>query len=311
MLPPDFFLQIPSAAALVILSSIILPPAASHALPRQTKTLPHRTLNVRSWPLAVPAPTAAAAAADPRPDDSHPRLLARQFNTICGYIGGDPDLPATCSAGSHCAVDIEHDAIGCCPDGGPCTEGVYTGCVDAGSGPQTEIDPYVFSCLGDDVCYRNRFEGGYFQYGCGSTTGLAATVAASASGKERLEFSSLSLDLTAEKTSLSEPTTLGTRTSTSESEESSTRTRTRESSTTVEETSTSDPSATDVDGDEGGASAPETSDSDRPFNVGAIVGGTLGGIAFMVSAAVLLFYLWRRNKGNSRQGQMSDTQHIR
>lgn len=313
MIPADFFLRIPPAAALLVLSSIINP-AASHVLPRQTRTLEHRTLNVEPWPLATPAPTALPGlhGGGRRGRGPNPLLLAaRQFNTVCGYIGGDPDLPATCSAGSHCAVDVQHSAVGCCPDGAPCTAGVYTGCVDADSGPQTELNPYVYTCRGADVCFQNKFDGGYFQFGCGSTTGMGATVAPSASGREPLDLTMLSVAMTASRTALSEPTTLGTRTSTSEEEGTSSATETKESSTgtTTEETNTSEPSATDV---EEGA-APDTSSKDKPNNIGPIVGGTIGGLAFLMAVAILGLYFWRRKKGNARQGPGldSDTKYIR
>uniref|UniRef100_A0A8H7TTX6 Hydrophobin n=1 Tax=Bionectria ochroleuca TaxID=29856 RepID=A0A8H7TTX6_BIOOC len=187
------------ASSLALLWSII-PAASSHAIPLKTHTVELRELNVLLWPLPTVMPEA-----------NH--LLGRQLNTVCGYVGGNPDLPATCSAGSHCAIDVEHGVVGCCPDGGPCTQGVYTGCVDGNSDPQTEINPYVYTCGGGNVCYQNQFDGGYHQYGCGSASDLATTVAMSASGKQTLDLTSISLEFTATATSLSEPTTLGTKSS--------------------------------------------------------------------------------------------------
>jgi hypothetical protein len=144
--------------------------ATGHVLPQPTKTVDFHEINALSYPFAA---TAA-------PDDSF--LQRRQFNTVCGYIGGDPGLPATCSAGSHCVVDADHGAVGCCPNAGSCTQGVFTNCVDADSGPQTEVNPYVFTCKGSNSCYKNSFDGGFFQYGCGSTSGLATKVVPTASG---------------------------------------------------------------------------------------------------------------------------------
>lgn len=181
------------------------PPRRSLSAPQPfpTKTLAHHIIDVVPYP---PAPTSA------------PRLgwdLRRQedaFNTVCGYLGGDPNLAATCSAGSHCVLDTQHGVVGCCPDADPvCTTGVFTGCVDGNSPPQTEVNPYVFTCQGGNVCYRNVFEGGFFQYGCGTASDLATSVAASASGitaapaRQTLTFS-----FTGTPTSLAEPTTLGT-----------------------------------------------------------------------------------------------------
>lgn len=281
MFAHDFFLQLPPGPALLVLSSIFTT-AHGHAVPRQTKTVPYIELDVLPWPLPTPGPHANA-------------LLQRQLNTICGYIGGDPDLPATCSAGSHCAVDVEHGAIGCCPDGGSCTAGLYTGCVDSNSDPQTEINPYVFTCGGSDVCYQNRFDGGYFQYGCGSSSDMAATVVATASGREAVDITSISVDLTAEASTLSEPTTIGTKRTSKTTDTSSTETT---STTSKDESSTtSEPTATSTDDE---LDAP-SKDDDGP-NVGAIVGGTIGGVAFIALVAVLALYLLRRRKGNMREG---------
>ncbi|CAG7564062.1 unnamed protein product [Fusarium equiseti] len=318
----------------LLLVSSFLNLASGLTLPQPTKTVAFHEINAASYPLAA---TAA-------PDDSF--LQRRQFNTVCGYIGGDPGLPATCSAGSHCVVDVDHGAVGCCPDGGSCTQGVFTGCVDAGSGPQTEVNPYVFSCRGNDLCYRNSFEGGFFQYGCGSATNLATNVVASASGKSAIQLTSLSVPLTAPVTSLSDPTTLGTRRRTSETDSSATEATTTGSATTEStgtssiettdssstesatqsetssETSstetesstasesetetdtasgtseTADPSATDSD-----ASAPDTDGDDNGSqNTGAIIGGTISGVAALVALIVLGVWLWKRKKGNTRQG---------
>lgn len=134
---------LPRSAALLA-SSTLLQLASSHALPRETKTIAVRELNVVAWPIvATPAPKAASPALASSPAA---QLLQRDFNTICGWIGGDASLPATCLAGSHCAADTVNKAIGCCPDSGPCTEGIFTGCVDVNSPPQTELNPYVFTC---------------------------------------------------------------------------------------------------------------------------------------------------------------------
>ncbi|KAI9158249.1 hypothetical protein HJFPF1_06241 [Paramyrothecium foliicola] len=316
MLLPDSFLRLPPAAAVLVLSTILETTNAADSSPRQTQTVELRELHVLPWP---PAATVA-----PR----YPPVLyglhqRRQLNTVCGFIGGDPDLPATCSAGSHCVAEIGNSAIGCCPDEGPCTQGIYTGCVDANRGPQTELNPYVYTCTGNSVCYKNQFEGDYYQWGCGSSSGLATNVAATAPGQSAPELVSISVALTAEPTSLSEPTIIGTitsgrtsasstveetstsdaatsteRFSTSGTSESATATSSSESTGSGTTTATnSDPTNT------GGAPAAPPADGDNSTNTGAIVGGTLGGIAgaaLLITAIFLL--LRRRRRGNVRQG---------
>ena len=318
-----------SATALLYFSSIF-GLAASHALPRQTKTIEFRELNVLPWPLATAAP---------EPFDS---LRRRQFNTACGYIGGDPNLPATCSAGSHCAVDLEHGALGCCPDGGSCTQGVFTDCVDGNSGPQTEVNPYVYTCRGEDVCYKNSFEGGYSQFGCGSASSLGTSVHGTASGKESLVITSLSAAFTATPSALSEPTTLGTMAASSTEEasssaetssgatssgtvtsESSSATNSKTSSSATESTATkstatesaskttaSKDSAASTDA----ASAPDTEGDDNgKKHTGAIIGGTISGVAALVAVVAIGIWLWRRKKGNTRQGPglQANSQYVR
>ncbi|KND93202.1 hypothetical protein TOPH_02452, partial [Tolypocladium ophioglossoides CBS 100239] len=275
MVPNHFFTRLPPAAALLVVSTL-LRLTAGHVLPRETRTIQVRALSAEPWPLAVatPAPT------------SPPKLRRRgQYNTICGYIGGDPALPATCVAGSHCAVDVKHGAVGCCPDGDECTGGIFTGCVDKNSGPQTVKDPYVFTCVGKDVCYKNTFDGGYFQYGCASASSLATSVATTASGRTPLQYSQLTLSLTATPTPLSSPTTIGSPTSSDSKSDS------EPGSSTL-----ASPSASAADG----ALAPNKGNSTA--NTGAIVGGTVGGLAFLVALVTLGFFLWRRRKGNTRRG---------
>ncbi|KAF4982449.1 hypothetical protein FZEAL_1967 [Fusarium zealandicum] len=310
MTPADLMARLPSTTVFLVLSSIASL-ANGHALPRPTKTIEYRELNV------VPYPFAATAAPDGL-------LLRRQLNTVCGYVGGDPSLPATCSAGSHCVVDAEHGAVGCCPDGGSCTQGVFTGCVDGDSDPQTELNPYVFTCRGGDSCYKNSFEGGFFQYGCGSTTGMETKVVATASGKSAIKLTSITAALTATATSLSEPTTLGTKrkTTTRSSTTKSSATKSTKTSSTASETTTGSETsetetASNTSDDEGAsptnsddasasssaASAPDTDGEDNgPKNTGAIIGGTISGVAALVAFVVLGIWLWRRKKGNTREG---------
>ncbi|KAH6608365.1 hypothetical protein Trco_001711 [Trichoderma cornu-damae] len=279
----------PPAIAALFVASSLLQIASSHALPRETKTIAVRELSVAAWPIA------ATPAAELSPGEM--LMLRRDFNTVCGYIGGDPNFPATCLAGSHCAVDVENKAIGCCPDGAPCTGGIFTGCVDVNSPPQTELNPYVYTCSGAQVCYLNHFDGGYFQYGCGSASHLATTVATTAVSRLPVDFSLVSVKLTETPTLLSKPTTIGSRASTesnprttasygtkttsgSGSSETSVGTGLSSTSTSTS-TSTPDPSA------------PTSSGSSK---TGPIVGGVVGGLAGLVLLAGLIFWFLRRKR---------------
>lgn len=205
--------------------------ADAHAFPRQT-TIDHHILDVLPYP---PTPTPFT-----QPTGGPRRRQQDDFNTICGYIGGDPGLPATCSLGSHCVVDTHVGAIGCCPNEGVCTSGVFTSCVDANNGPQLEVNPYVYTCSGTNVCYRNQFEGGNFQYGCGSASTMAATVAAQASGETAAApvVVSVSAPMDRAASTLSQPTTFGSITRASQSSASETETATDSSTDTSTDSST-------------------------------------------------------------------------
>ncbi|KAI0404152.1 hypothetical protein F4802DRAFT_615953 [Xylaria palmicola] len=202
---PSFrdILRLPPATAVFLLSAVF-DLTGGHALPRQTKVVQLRELDVIAFP---PMPTG-----EPPYHFGHP---PRQENTICGYLGGNPDLPATCSLGSHCVLDPANSVVGCCPNGGACTTGVFTGCVDRHNEPQTEINPYVFTCQGNDVCFKNNFAGGYFQYGCGTASELGTTVQTSANGATTaLSIETVDVSLTGSPTSLTIPTTIGSSVST-------------------------------------------------------------------------------------------------
>lgn len=264
-------------AASLLASTAILAPVSAHALPRQTMR-PTGTMNIQSWPLQ---PTMAPAL---------PAGLGRRdFNTVCGYIGGNPDLPATCLAGSHCVVDDQQKAVGCCPDEGDCTTGIFTGCVDGNSPGNGVVDPHIFTCGAGDFCYKNTFEGGYFQYGCGSASDMATTVALTASGESAITYTSVSV-------SLRPTTTLATTTGGTSSSGGP-------SSTSGRSQGASKPTGTDsATKDDGGNSHSHT---------GAIVGGVIGGLAALAILLALGIWLWRRNRRSATPEAEEEPKFIR
>lgn len=308
------FQRLPRATALLILSALVEFAQAS-VLPRATTTLPYMVLDVVAWP---PLPTAPAIT----PNEIRELRRRQDANTICGYIGGDRKLPATCSAGSHCVLDRQHNAVGCCPNGQPtCSTGVFTGCVDRNSGPQTVVNPYVFTCQGGGVCYKNVFGGGFSQYGCGTASSLGTTVMASASGlTDTLSLTSIQVSFTESLSTLSTPTTISapstTSTSTSSSSVSSTTSSSRSSSTSSSKTSSTSSSTT------GTASSPAQTTSavpaggngnSRSDKTGAIVGGAISGVAVLIALIAVAIFFWRRRvASNVRKGPgaNSNTQYV-
>ncbi|KAL2022913.1 hypothetical protein VTK56DRAFT_4444 [Thermocarpiscus australiensis] len=298
----DLFSCLPRPTALLLLSSILELTNAHvlQPLPRPaqapTTSIPYQALNVVSWPLR---PT-------PPPRDRF-ALRRRQDNTVCGYIGGSSDLPATCSAGSHCVLDTEHNVVGCCPNGeASCTAGVFTGCVDANSGPQTEVNPYVYSCTGSAVCYKNVFEGGFSQFGCGTASDQATVVLASASGMTALlDRPTVTVSYTQGISTLSEPTTLGTVTGsgiTSGTSSPSSSLKTTASSSLSPTPASSSTASTVTAGPAATTSADISTASAPAYRTGAIVGGTIGGLAVLVAVVSLAVFFIRRGNSNTRQG---------
>ncbi|KAI0021626.1 hypothetical protein F4780DRAFT_272738 [Xylariomycetidae sp. FL0641] len=322
----DSLFRLPPATVALVLSAA-LGLSSGHALPRQTKTVEFHELDVVPYPIPTQAPSS--------PFDFD--LFRRQDqNTVCGYLGGNADLPATCSAGSHCVADSANGVIGCCPNGGVCTVGVYTGCVDASSGPQTEVNPYVYSCSGADLCYQNQFAGGFSQYGCGTATDMGTTVQTSIEGgTTSLDIVATDITPTASPTSLSEPTTLGTvsstsstsshsssstRSSTSSSSSSSSSSSTSStpstsstsssstsstssaSSTTSEASTTSPTTSVSPSNSDSAAAAPANDGSNSHDPTGAIVGGVVGGAAGLVAIIAIIAFCMRRRRNNGNGG---------
>ncbi|OLN98013.1 hypothetical protein CCHL11_06854 [Colletotrichum chlorophyti] len=293
MLSQDVFLRLPPTTALVLLSNIFVLTDAG-ALPRQTQQhIAFRTLDVLNWPLATPAPWLDGLVR--RQDDA-------STNTVCGYLGGDPNLPATCSAGSHCAMDASASAVGCCPNGVACTTGVYTGCVDQNSATQTVSDPYIFTCQGSQVCYRNNYAGGAYQYGCG-TASQGTTVEATASGiSTTVSITRISGIITRQETSSSSSSSTTSSSSSSSSSTSSSssssasRTSTRTSSTTT--------SATPTESEKPPASsAPPAGAAQAALKRhGALIGGIIAGCAVLVAIVSVALWMRKRKRGNERHG---------
>ncbi|KAI1369286.1 hypothetical protein F5Y08DRAFT_149651 [Xylaria arbuscula] len=297
---PNIFLRLPPATAALLLS-FVFSLTDAHALPQQTKVVTFRELNVIPFP---PLPTDSPLS----PFD----LQRRQENTVCGYLGGDENLPATCSLGSHCVLDAVNSVVGCCPNGGTCTTGVFTGCVDKNSDPQTEINPYVFTCQGGDVCYKNSFAGGYFQYGCGTASTLGTTVQTSAEGATTaLSIETVDVSLTQSPISLTSPTIIGSTASTttksrSSTSSDSTSTSSSTSSHTKSSSSTTHPSSSTNTHSSTASSATSTQTDAPPTagqtRTGAIIGGVVGGAAALISLIALGFFCLRRRNRNHRTG---------
>ncbi|KAF4592563.1 transmembrane alpha-helix domain-containing protein [Ophiocordyceps camponoti-floridani] len=251
------------------------------------------------------------SAPDP-PTTTRPALSKRRdAGTVCGFIGGDAAFPATCIAGSHCAVDVAHGVVGCCPDDGPCATGVFTGCVDAHSGPQSVSDPYVFTCSdGGDVCYRNLFEGGFYQFGCGAGSHLATSVATSPpDGMAGLAIARVTLAMTESVRAFATPVEVGGFVTPSFA---TTTTMTTMTTSTMDSETTSLARAADNPTSRlafGPVSAPPRESSTPPS--GAVIGGIIGGVfgLGLLLAAIIFVCCRRRRRSMERVDSNKDTSH--
>ncbi|KAK1849775.1 hypothetical protein CCHR01_07593 [Colletotrichum chrysophilum] len=292
MVSRDVFLLPPAAAALVLLSNLLTIADAVAVLPQKTQHLPFRVLDVVDWPLQTPMPWLGR-----RQDSS--------TNTVCGYIGGDPGFAATCSAGSHCAMDASVSAVGCCPNGVACTTGVYTSCVDQNSPTPSAYDPYVYTCQGSNVCYKNTYDGGAYQYGCGTST-QGFYVAATASGlSTTVSITHVSGIVTkAASTASSSSSGSSSASSSDSSTTSSSSTTTTSSSSSSSPTSQAPSSTSSHPAASGGPHSPPTQaqqDAALARN-GGIIGGTVAGAAIFVAIVSVAFWMGKRKGRNQRVG---------
>ncbi|ATZ46066.1 hypothetical protein BCIN_01g07390 [Botrytis cinerea B05.10] len=207
------------------------------------------------------------------------QLRARQttsFASLCGYSNGDIEIPRTAEPGYACREDTVNNLWGFCPN----TIAEATNC------------DFVGYCVDDGTCST----------GCGrsSLTQLHCTNA--------MPYCSTALLVSEEQTytyltCATSPTTnfyLVNPTSNSVSTVSSASTSqvstTQYYSTIVGATSSSAPSAQST-------SAQSTSAKASPNNVGAIVGGVLGGLALILLIVIALIFLKRYKPSTSLKGE--------
>lgn len=297
----------------------------------------------RPWAYDNQIPTATA----PAPDSTHTKeLKPTPFNflqayvdrrlrkratypgSVCGFIGGDVASPAVCSSNSVCLWDTGHGIVGCSATdtSGQAALAVYTTCVQYNDDDDDDDDndggsqssPWVFTCRGDDECYRNTYERisgqQFFQWGCGRSD-FATTVLTQPSG---VDNQSARVQLTAIAMSDSPPETTSSTSSSASQAPSSTSSQTSTTSEDSTSSTTSPPSSTpgggggantssntNPQGSQTSSNIPPTNgtgtatsvpDQGSNTNTGAIVGGVVGGIAGLALIGALLFLLRRRRK---------------
>ncbi|KAI8958816.1 hypothetical protein F5Y11DRAFT_334977 [Daldinia sp. FL1419] len=214
------------------------------------------------------------------------QLGQRQVSTegsICGYENGDPSSSYFVSPGQDCRLDFQYTLWRGCDT--TLTHlydcGIAAICVDewacsTSCGLTTETDVLTITCTESDPFKRycgtqllsfSQYKDPFTSMGCGSKASSVVLFATP----------------TSESTSSTES---------SSSIESSSNAEDKQHSSTsgpnLEPTTSSQP-----------ATGPAST------NVGAIVGGVLGGLALVCGTVVAVVYIWRRNRRTRDEGQIS------
>ncbi|CAG8961462.1 hypothetical protein HYFRA_00013914 [Hymenoscyphus fraxineus] len=250
--------------------------------------------NAMPWPQP-PARTASYAPDEwtprPTPMPKDPAKLFKRSSVavaVCGWAGGNLAYPAQCGSGSSCVHDTMHGFVGCCTTEGPCTQGVYTTCIDNTS-PGWEIaaapvNDGVMKCIGADLCYKNSYPGGYSQYQCGNPA-LATAIETAFIGQPtevRLQvvFTGVTFDAAPiETVPPSVPSTIDPY---------------------VTETAVVEPGF-----DPAAAQGTAEASSGSSANAGTVAGGTIAGIAVVALFVALGFWCLRRRQKHDQSRRKS------
>ncbi|KAJ8060379.1 hypothetical protein OCU04_010708 [Sclerotinia nivalis] len=267
--------------------------------------------NAIPWAAAIQTATYKADEWSPRPTNtiSEPRDLFKRGSIdvdVCGWIGGNLAQPVGCGSGSSCIHDTSFGFVGCCPtssagaDPIPCTNGLYTTCVDHNSVGYTSdsflINNGILSCPASSNCYKINYPQNYLQFGCGPSAAnvTAATTFAGQATDLNLQivYTGVSFNPTI---TIQSPSNFGAATS---FPTSTTGTPTQSTASVVAGKGSLTPTVP-----ESPTSAAETSKGSS--NTGAIIGGTVGALVVIIGACIAAFFLIRK-RGNKWESSVPD-----
>ncbi|KAA8570838.1 hypothetical protein MFRU_011g01020 [Monilinia fructicola] len=223
---------------------------------------------------------------------------------VCGWIGGNLAQPVGCATGSSCIHDTSFGFVGCCPtssagaDPIPCTDGLYTTCIDHNSAGYASnslfVNNGVLSCPANSNCYKINYPQNYIQFGCGPST-ANVTAATTFSGQATdLNLQIVYTGVTFNPTiTIQNPSNFGA--------------ATLFSTSTTGSLTQSTASAVAGKGSLT-ASAPEytssaAAESKGSSNTGAIIGGIVGALVVIIGSSVVAFFLIHK-KGNERKSSV-------
>ncbi|KAF4630066.1 hypothetical protein G7Y89_g8072 [Cudoniella acicularis] len=213
-------------------------------------------------------------------------------HATCGFVSGSTDKAVTCVNTNYiCAQDLQHSVFGCCTT--PACQ-LTTSCVPAASlsacGNDCAADPYVLKCVTASP-YCNQYvltTNGVMNtaYYCSNAPEIDTVLLTATDGAKGVAT------LVQVTEAISSKTTSSSSSSSSLSSDSSSST----SSSSIQSTVTVTPTPTPP---------PESS---KPTPIGAIIGGTLGGVFVIGAFAILIIFLCRRNNSTPATAVAASTE---
>ncbi|KAF5009604.1 hypothetical protein FDECE_4209 [Fusarium decemcellulare] len=221
-------------------------------------------------------------------------------DTLCGYYTPGTSFSFTCSAGTSCMWENDKYNLAFCGE-----EDFKTSCIGQADAMDSDKcdddcrrDPNIQFCTQDlrPYCFTIYFPNGIMKYPCHTARGFSSMNFPD--GAENFGTSTLDVTIYAAETTESAE-------STEESTEEATSTDKSSAKAKGSETDSSGPTVTVV-------SAPEGDDSDdsdddngkhkgKKTNIGAIVGGVLGGLAVIAIVGAIILLVRRRDKQKAQQ----------
>jgi hypothetical protein len=129
-------LTMPSSSSILFLSSAVF--ALTNALPwaGPVPTVSYNPVDISPRTTSLPAVRSVIGKRTIVPSNT------------CGWVGGDINQPDVCAGQSSCVWDTARAIVGCCPITGPCTNGIFTGCVDSNNAAPTAVNPNIHTWYG-------------------------------------------------------------------------------------------------------------------------------------------------------------------
>ncbi|TGO81538.1 hypothetical protein BPOR_1111g00010 [Botrytis porri] len=262
--------------------------------------------NAIPWAAAKQTATYKGDEWSPRPTNRiiESRDLFRRVSfdvDICGWIGGNKAQSVGCRSGSSCIHDTSYGVIGCCPtssagsDPVPCTDGLYTSCIDHNSAGYASnsfmVNNGILSCPSNSNCYKVNYPENYSQFGCGPSTGniTAVTTFAGQATDDNLQivYTGVTFNPTI---IIQNPSYFGAATSFPSSTSATPAQFTASATAGKGSLTPSIPEST----------SSTAAASKGSSNTGAIVGGTIGALIVIIGASIAAFFLIRK-KRNKRE----------